>query len=496
MRRSRAPKARPITERARRTSTSKAEVTLAVYHASADVERHLASLRQSKRFRLACFPQHSGPLRVAKSGFDGVLWELGKRSRPDRRRLGSIARRLPVVSYSAETGQELQALSHRAGFRSHLTAPLEPRAVEREIGTSRTGDLAARLRAFARGLATPANRSAAFEAVVRATTTTRVPERMAAHIVEAAFTWFGGHAWAVVGASDARGLQWLAERGVTAGQRASMLEIAERAVRAGKAAWYEEAPVKGRARKRVEASALVFPLRSHGRMVGALVGLEVRAEGAAAPEFDAREPLLVPVLALIDSLACALDVALRLKRANTLSSIDDLTGLFNSRFLAGALRREVKRAVRTKRPLSILFVDLDGFKGINDRYGHLCGSRALVEAGERILSGARETDIVARFGGDEFALILPETGREGAMLVARRVRERVAGHSFLADESIGYRLTASVGAATLPDCATTPETLLAAADTAMYRVKGRGKDGIEMAQLQSGPPAAATPDKD
>jgi len=126
-------------------------------------------------------------------------------------------------------------------------------------------------------------------------------------------------------------------------------------------------------------------------------------------------------------------------------------------------------------------VDLDGFKGINDRYGHLFGSRALVEAAERIHSGARETDIVARFGGDEFALILPDTGREGALLVAQRVRDRIAGQPFLCADAVNYRLTASVGAATLPDTATSPEQLLAAADAAMYIVKGRGKNGIEVA---------------
>lgn len=307
--------------------------------------------------------------------------------------------------------------------------------------------------------------------IVDAISTTRVPERMAENIAGLVTTWFGGEAWAVLAADETDGLRWLADRGVPRARRAAVAGVAGRAVKDGTIV-----------SDRVAGSTSVLiaiPMKSHGRAMGALVGVDDSAPQAEAALTGAP---VAELLVLTGAIGGPLDTALRLKRATALSAIDDLTGLYNSRFLDGALRREVKRSVRTGRPLSMLFVDLDGFKGINDRYGHLCGSRALVEAAGRILSGARETDVVARFGGDEFALILPDTGREGAMLVARRVRERVSSVPFLAGEGIGYRLTASVGAATLAE-AGTPESLLAAADTAMYRVKGRGKDGIEMADV-------------
>jgi diguanylate cyclase (GGDEF)-like protein len=116
---------------------------------------------------------------------------------------------------------------------------------------------------------------------------------------------------------------------------------------------------------------------------------------------------------------------------------------------------------------------------VNDRHGHLCGSRALVEAALVIRGCARETDVVARFGGDEFAVLLPDTGSEGAVAVAERIRERLAVHSFLkASDGLDLRLTASVGVATLPDVAASAEELIKAADTAMYRVKDKGKNGV------------------
>jgi diguanylate cyclase (GGDEF)-like protein len=145
------------------------------------------------------------------------------------------------------------------------------------------------------------------------------------------------------------------------------------------------------------------------------------------------------------------------------------------------LRRETKRASRSGRPLSLLFIDLDGFKGVNDTHGHLFGSRALVEAAGLIRTSARETDIPARFGGDEFAVVLPDTGGEGAFAVGERIRDRVAAHRFLASDGLDVHLTASVGVATLPDAAASADELVAAADKAMYRVKDSGKNGIQAA---------------
>jgi two-component system cell cycle response regulator len=196
-----------------------------------------------------------------------------------------------------------------------------------------------------------------------------------------------------------------------------------------------------------------------------------------------REPrlavsMLRAVRLLLEPASVALDNAQLLKRAEALSVTDDLTRLYNSRYLNLVLRRETKRASRSGRPLSLLFIDLDGFKAINDTHGHLFGSRALVEAAAVIRQSARETDVVSRFGGDEFALVLPDTGGEGAFAVGERIRERICAHKFLAGDGLDIHLTCSVGVATLPDVAASAEELVQAADKAMYQVKETGKNGI------------------
>src|SRR5690606_21119868 len=228
----------------------------------------------------------------------------------------------------------------------------------------------------------------------------------------------------------------------------------------------------------VEVSLIGLPLVAGGTLVGGLIGLET-GRARRLPTISRR---CADALArLLEPAAFTLQTALRVARAEALSVTDDLTQLYNARYLNEALRKEAKRAMRSGWPLSLLFIDLDGFKAINDGHGHLAGSRALIEAADVIRASARETDIVARFGGDEFAILLPETGTEGAHSVARRLRERLQRFSFLAGVAPGSRITASIGVATLPDVADTAEGLLQAADAAMYRVKLTGKNGIHIA---------------
>jgi diguanylate cyclase (GGDEF)-like protein len=227
----------------------------------------------------------------------------------------------------------------------------------------------------------------------------------------------------------------------------------------------------------VPATVVAFPLLSRGRAIGAVVGVD--APSAAAPVFEPRAQ--AALLEALGTVALALDQACRLQRAEAMSVTDDLTGLYNSRFLREALHREAKRAMRYGRPVTVLFIDLDGFKAVNDTHGHLAGSRTLVEAADVIRASARESDIVARYGGDEFVVVLPDTGSEGGLVVARRIRDLLAQHTFLASEGINWLLTASLGVATLPDMARSSEELLDVADRAMYHVKQTGKNNICLA---------------
>lgn len=355
------------------------------------------------------------------------------------------------------------------------TNPAAPRGAQ--------ADLAARLRQGADVLHDRLNRRDTLVELIRSVNATVEPRRVADALIAHAHGWLPAACLAV-----AVPAQEGPQRFVLIAERGPCQQFAEGLIGVGR--WVTEhneefmsANLESDSRlpEGGAASVAAFPLRCRARTIGALIVLDP-APSTQVPELPS--PLLSSLRIMLEAPALALDTTMHLQRAEALSVTDDLTGLYNSRYLNQVLRRESKRASRSGRPLSLLFIDLDGFKSVNDTHGHLCGSRALVEAASVIRSCARETDMAARFGGDEFAVVLPDTGSEGAVAVAERIRERVFARCFLAGDGLTVHLTSSVGVATLPDVAASAEELLKAADAAMYRVKDRGKNGVVLATEQ------------
>jgi diguanylate cyclase (GGDEF)-like protein len=338
-------------------------------------------------------------------------------------------------------------------------------------------DLASRLRPLQIALRSRLSRADVLTEVIKEVNASLDPERVADAIVARAAEWLPASAW-VVYAVDSVGVRTFGARGVTPTLEPAATAVGNWVLKRGEVCAMGNVAADQRFGGPASAAVIAFPLECRGRTVGALVGLD---RGISAKEPRLQAATEAAVLRALQPGAIALDNALRVARAEALSVTDDLTQLYNSRYLSQVLRRETKRASRSGRPLSLLFIDLDGFKSINDTHGHLYGSRALVEAAGLIRQSARETDVVARFGGDEFALILPDTGSEGAAAVGERIRERINAHRFLEGDGLDVHLTVSVGVATLPDVAASTEGLIQAADEAMYYVKDHGKNGIYIA---------------
>ena len=163
-----------------------------------------------------------------------------------------------------------------------------------------------------------------------------------------------------------------------------------------------------------------------------------------------------------------------------LAVTDDLTQVYNYRFLKSALRREIKRAGRFGQELSLIMLDVDNLKTYNDKNGHLRGSFLLKEIAGLLAEQVRTFDLVAKYGGDEFTIILPQTGREGARVVAERIRAAVEEHSF--PGTTEGSITVSLGVALFPEDGSDSHGLIAAADRALYLAKEAGRNRVEAVQ--------------
>ena len=340
-------------------------------------------------------------------------------------------------------------------------------------------DLAVRLRHGANALQERLNHRDTLVELIRSVNATYEPTEVADALLGHAQGWFPSACLVVAVQDGPQKASLIAERGACGQYGDGLVRVAHWITEHNEEFMSASLETDHRVPHGPAAAVAGFPLHCRSRTIGALIVID------PVPSVDVPEltpGVLSALRVVLEGPALALDTTLHLRRTEELSVTDDLTSLYNTRYLNQVLRRESKRASRSRRPLSLLFLDLDGFKSVNDRHGHQCGSRALVEAAGVIRACARETDVVARFGGDEFAVVLPDTGSEGAVAVGERVRERIAAHSFLKDsDGLDIHLTASVGVATLPDVAATAEHLIKAADTAMYRVKAQGKDGILLA---------------
>lgn len=195
--------------------------------------------------------------------------------------------------------------------------------------------------------------------------------------------------------------------------------------------------------------------------------------------FEDRDMALLE--ALSDFAAIAIENARHVQRIHELTITDDCTSLYNARHMHSCLETEIYRSQRYGYEFALVFMDLDHFKHVNDTYGHLIGSRLLAEIGQTLKNNCRLIDFAFRYGGDEFVLLLPQTGKENACVAARRIYKLIKETTFLKTEKLDVHVTASVGVACYPADSKTKVQLMQLADEAMYQVKNTTRDGVAIA---------------
>ena len=224
-------------------------------------------------------------------------------------------------------------------------------------------------------------------------------------------------------------------------------------------------------------SIVAVPVRFRDRALGV-----IELINCVGPDgFGERDLALLEVLA--DFAAIAMENARHVQRIHELTITDDCTTLYNARHLNFVLETEIYRSQRYNYEFSLIFIDLDHFKNINDTYGHLTGTRLLSDIGNMVKACCRLIDFAFRYGGDEFVVLLPQTGKENAFVVARRLHKRIRESTWLEESGINARITASVGVASYPTDSRDKSKLLTLADEAMYLVKNSTRDSVAAAGM-------------
>jgi diguanylate cyclase (GGDEF)-like protein len=222
-------------------------------------------------------------------------------------------------------------------------------------------------------------------------------------------------------------------------------------------------------------SIICVPLKSKQRVLGVIQLINCSVE-----TFVEKEMFFLH--ALCDYAAIAIDNARAVEKIQELTITDDCTGLYNARHLYKTLEAEVYRSARFGYEFSVVFIDLDHFKQVNDTHGHLVGSKLLSEVGYTIKSHLRLIDYAFRYGGDEFVILLPQTSKDAALVVAKRLRDVFRTNQMLKDENLNLITKASIGLASYPDDAKSAHEIIRQADEMMYMVKNSTRDNIAVAQ--------------
>lgn len=227
----------------------------------------------------------------------------------------------------------------------------------------------------------------------------------------------------------------------------------------------------------VTRSVLCAPLVSRNRLLGVVELINRKSDDYSFSKED-----LKTLTALLGPISVSLHNALLFREVESLAITDDLTKLYNNRYVNQFTGVLIQRSRKTNSNFSVIFLDVDGLKTVNDRYGHLVGGQSLVEIGKIISRSVRKKDKISRYGGDEFIVILPSAGAAEALAIAEKIRMAIQDYDFLQTLQKEIRLSASFGVAVFPDHGDTVTELIQKADQAMYRVKYSGKNAVQLAR--------------